>query len=97
MPAHRLHVWPWLRLVGRLLLRNWVAITVGRHVLAWRALSNSELEHELAHVRQWQRYGPLFGVRYLLAGWKARRSGRHWYRDNEYEIEARQAVARRKG
>jgi hypothetical protein len=92
-PAHRLHVWPWLRRFGALMLRDWLAITIGRHVLSWRRLEPGELAHELAHVQQWQRHGPLFGVLYLLAGLAAKRAGGHWYRDNRYEVEARRASA----
>ncbi|MGH2427558.1 MAG: hypothetical protein ACRDGV_01550 [Candidatus Limnocylindria bacterium] len=92
MPEHRLHVLPWLRGLGRLMLSNWLAITLGRHILAWRDLTDAELAHELAHVRQWERHGLPFALRYLLAGWRAQRAGGHWYRDNEYEVEARSAV-----
>jgi hypothetical protein len=49
-------------------------------------LSVSLLAHELTHVRQW-RADPLFPVRYALA------SLRHGYRQNPYEIEARQFEA----
>ena len=93
-PRHRVHVWPWLRHPGRILLREWLAITVDGEILAWRALTATELAHELEHVRQWRRYGPPFAVRYLLAGWSARRAGRHWYRDNAFEIAARDAARR---
>ena len=95
MTPHRLHVWPWLRLVGRLALPNWLAITIGRHVFAWRAMTDDELAHELEHVRQWQRHGWRFPVAYLAASLGARRSGKKWYRDNRFEIEARNAAKRR--
>lgn len=91
-PSHRVRVWPWLRRPGAILLRDWLAITIGGHILAWRALSDNELAHELEHVRQWRRHGLTFPVRYLRAGWAARRAGRNWYRDNRYEIEARAAA-----
>jgi hypothetical protein len=93
-PPHRVHVWPWLRRPGSIFLRDWLAITLGGEILAWRALSATELAHELQHVRQWRRFGVTFPVRYLLAAWSARRAGRHWYRDNRFEVEARKAVGR---
>jgi hypothetical protein len=94
---HRLVIWPWLRHLGRLLLRDWLAITIGGTVFAWRALSDDELEHELEHVRQWRRYGPWFPVRYLAASLRARCRGGLWYRDNRFEVEARTAATRRRG
>jgi hypothetical protein len=93
-PAHRLHVHPWLRWIGRIFLRDWLAITLGRHILAWRAMTASELEHELEHVRQWRRYGLAFPAIYLLDSLRQARAGRRWYRDNRFEVAARQAAAR---
>ncbi len=90
-PGHRLHVWPWLRLPGRLVLPNWLAITIGRDVLAWRPLDERELRHELAHVEQWRRHGWSLPVRYALASWRAWRAGSGWYRGNAFEVEARAA------
>ena len=92
MKRHRVHVWPWLRPLGRLILPNWLAITLGRHVFAWRAMNERELAHELAHVQQWQMHGWRFPIAYLVASLRARRSGRHWYRDNPFESEARAAT-----
>ena len=92
MKPHRVHVWPWLRHLGRLILPNWLAITLGRHVFAWRSMNDGELAHELAHVRQWERHGWLFPLAYLAASRRARRSGGHWYRDNPFEAEARAAA-----
>jgi hypothetical protein len=94
-PRHRVHVWPWLRAVGqRLLLPEWLAITLGRHIFTWRQMSPTELEHELEHVRQWRRYGLRFIPRYLRAGRRARRSGGDRYRDNPFEMAARRAAER---
>ena len=90
-PSHRLHVWPWLRHPGRLLLRNWLAITIGREVLAWRSLTERELSHELAHVAQWRRHGWTLPARYALASLRAWRAGKGWYRGNRFELEARSA------
>jgi hypothetical protein len=89
--THRLHVVPWLRRPGRLLLPNWLAITIGRDIFAWRNLSAAERRHELAHVRQWRRYGAGFAVRYLGASLSSLLAGSGWYRGNRYEVEARRA------
>jgi len=89
---HRVHTWPWLRRLGRLTIPNWLAITIGRHIFAWRAMSGEELAHELAHVRQWQRVGWRFAIAYLAESIRARRSGKRWYHDNRFETEAREAA-----
>jgi hypothetical protein len=91
---HRVVIWPWLRLPGRLQLRNWLAITIGRTIFTWRAMTDEELEHELEHVRQWRRHGPWFPITYFRASFSARRSGKRWYDDNKFEVEARAAAAR---
>jgi hypothetical protein len=89
--SHRLHVVSWVRRPGRVLLRNWLAITIGRDIFAWRDLSPAELRHELAHVAQWRQYGPAFAVRYLAASLSSLVTGGGWYRGNRYEVEARRA------
>lgn len=94
MTPHRVVVWPWLRRVGGLLLRNWLAITIGHTIFTWRQLSDEELAHELEHVRQWSRHGLAFPLVYLRASLGARRSGKAWYDDNKFEVEARAAAAR---
>jgi hypothetical protein len=88
---HRLHVVPWLRRPGRVLLPDWLAITIGRDIFAWRDLSPAELRHELAHVAQWRHYGPDFALRYLAASLSSLLSGSGFYRGNRYEVEARRA------
>lgn len=90
---HRVHVVPWLRRAGRVLLPNWLAITIGRDILAWRALEPAELRHELEHVRQWNRYGAAFPLRYLAASISSLLAGGGWYRGNRFEVDARQAEA----
>jgi hypothetical protein len=69
-------------------LPNWLAITIGRHIFAWRSMTEAELGHELVHVEQWARHGWRFPLLYLAASLRARRRG-HWYRDNRFEREAR--------
>ena len=44
--------------------------------------------HELAHVRQVERWGPFFLPAYLAASLWAHLSGRHYYRDNWFEVDA---------
>ena len=93
MIRHRLHVLPWLRGPGRLLLDDWLAITIGRDILAWRPLTDRELRHELAHVRQWRRHGAVLPLLYAAAAWRSWRGGTGPYRGNRFEVEARAAEA----
>jgi hypothetical protein len=97
MTKHRVVVWPWLRIVGPLLLHDWLAITVGKTIFAWRALNEAELEHELEHVRQWGRMGVRFPIAYLAESMRARKAGKRWYHDNRYEADAREAAKHRRG
>ena len=92
MTRHRVVTLPWLRHIGRLLLPDWLAITIGNTVFAWRDLTDAELEHELEHVRQWRRMGLRFPLIYLVESLRARRAGGRWYRDNRFEVEARAAA-----
>ncbi|HEX2884508.1 MAG TPA: hypothetical protein VHQ42_08035 [Candidatus Limnocylindria bacterium] len=94
MKAPRVHVLPWLRPIGRLFLRDWLAITIGRHILAWRPLTDEELAHELEHVRQWERHGIAFPLAYFADSLRARRAGKRWYVDNRFEADARAAASR---
>lgn len=73
------------------------AITVG-HVVAGvspQHLVNSRV-HERVHVEQFERWGFLFPLVYLLAGIRARLRGGSFYWDNPYEIEARARAAKSK-
>ncbi|MDQ4095632.1 MAG: DUF4157 domain-containing protein [Actinomycetota bacterium] len=65
------------------------AITFGHVVLAVDELDPETLRHELAHVAQYERWGPLFVPAYLLASLRARFAGGDAYRDNQFEVEAR--------
>ena len=96
MTPHRVVVWPWLRLIGPILLREWLAITIGRTIFAWRDLNDIELEHELEHVRQWERMGLRFPIAYLAESVRARRAGKRWYHDNRFEADARTAADARR-
>lgn len=94
-PRHRVVVRPWLRRPGGLVLRDWLAITIGSTIFAWRALGDEELEHELEHIRQWRRHGISFPLRYVNASIRARRAGKRWYHDNAFEVDARAAAAKK--
>ena len=93
-PNHRVLIWPWTRRIGRLVIPNWLAFTLGRTIVAWRSLSASELEHELEHVRQWRRLGWRLPIAYLAESLRVRRRGGHWYRDNHFENQARSAATK---
>jgi hypothetical protein len=66
------------------------AITLGHVILGrnhgtlthWRS-------HEHVHVRQYERWGVLFPVLYVLASFRALLAGKRFYWDNVFEIEAR--------
>jgi hypothetical protein len=88
-PAHRVHVWAWLkRPAQRLILPDWLAITIGHDIFAWRALDEFELAHELVHVRQWSVNGIMYIPRYFAASRAAVVAGRDRYRGNAFEAEA---------
>ena len=48
-------------------------------------------DHEQAHVRQAERWGPVFIPAYLAASMLAWSRGGHYYRDNWFERDARRA------
>lgn len=91
-PRHRILVLPWIRrLAQRLIMPNWLAITIGPLIIAWRELDTIELAHELTHVLQWRQHGLLYIPRYFRASRRAARAGGDRYRDNEFEVAARAA------
>lgn len=65
------------------------AITFG-HVVLGRTKRDLEScrEHELVHVRQYERWGPLFIPAYLLLSLWMWIRGKSAYRDNPFEVEA---------
>jgi hypothetical protein len=89
---HRVHVMPGLQRMGGRLLPNWLAITLGRDIFAWRELSPAELAHELEHVRQWSRYKIAFPILYVGASVVSLVTRRGWYRGNRFEVAARAAA-----
>lgn len=70
-------------------VRGAAAITFGHVVLAQ---TREELDrcrdHELVHVRQYERWGVFFIPAYVLCSLILWARGKHPYRDNPFEIEA---------
>jgi hypothetical protein len=78
--------------LARYLDRQWIPVhaqTLGRYVLARERLSDRTIAHEIEHVRQWRRLGPLFLPAYLASSGLALLRGRHPYSANRYEAAAR--------
>jgi hypothetical protein len=69
------------------------AQTLGRYVLAREKLPDSIVRHELEHVGQWTRLGPLFLPIYGAASFLAILAGRNRYVDNIFEVAARSREA----
>ncbi len=65
------------------------AITFGHVVLCVDRIDDDTFEHELVHVRQYERWGPLFVPVYAIAALSALVSGGHPYRVNVFERAAR--------
>ncbi len=66
-----------------------MAITLGHCVLGQSAAALAITRtHERVHVRQYQRWGPVFIPAYLAAWAYLRSKGRDGYRENPFEIEA---------
>jgi hypothetical protein len=68
------------------------AITLGHVVLAVGEIDEATFEHELVHVRQWERWGALLFVAYPLASLAAVLTGGHHYADNVFERRAREQL-----
>ncbi|MCS7238335.1 MAG: DUF4157 domain-containing protein [Thermoguttaceae bacterium] len=80
----------WQTLLSRFPLPGGIeAITFGHVVLYRSAQSRQKLRaHELVHVAQYERWGPLFIPAYLLASSVALLRGKNPYADNAFEAEA---------
>jgi hypothetical protein len=66
-----------------------LAITLGHTILGQSDASlDIARDHEMVHVRQFERWGPLMGPAYLLASLGLWFAGRNPYRDNPFEREA---------
>jgi hypothetical protein len=73
-----------------------IAMTLGHVVLGIDETSLCRVGlHERIHVRQYERWGPLFLPAYGLASWWAWRRGLNAYFDNVFEVEAYADDARR--
>lgn len=74
------------------------AMTLGHVVLGRNAdCLERTRAHERAHVRQCERWGPLFVPAYAVASVVASLRGGHYYRDNMFERDAVFAAARAGG
>ena len=66
-----------------------IAITFGHVILAATEAAHDVCRsHELVHVRQYERWGPLFIPAYLLCSLALWIRGRDAYRENPFEMEA---------
>ena len=64
------------------------AQTIGRYVFARERLPARTMDHELEHVRQWRRYGPLFELLYFGDAGLMLLRRRRPYVDNRFEVAA---------
>jgi hypothetical protein len=72
------------------------AMTLGHVIIGRDGVCLDVLrDHEQAHVRQVERWGPAFIPAYLAASLLAWRCGGHYYRDNWFERDARRACGER--
>jgi hypothetical protein len=69
------------------------AMTLGHVVLCIDVADDTLLRHELVHVRQYEKLGPLFVPAYLAASLLAVLRGGNAYSDNAFEVEARRATS----
>jgi hypothetical protein len=66
-----------------------LAVTLGHSILGQSDASlDIAREHELVHVRQFERWGPLMGPAYFLSSFYLWMVGKRPYRDNPFEREA---------
>lgn len=73
---------------------SFVAITFGHVILGIDAATlDAVRDHEQVHVRQYERWGPLFGPAYLWSSLLQLLRGRRAYQDNWFERDARTRAA----
>ena len=66
-----------------------LAMTLGHTILGTTdAALDIAWEYEFVHIRQYERWGPLFGPAYLLSSLVLWIAGKDAYRDNPFEREA---------
>lgn len=88
--------------IGRMLSRlpealRFSAMTLGHVILAVDRSALAQLRlHEHVHVRQYERWGPLFLPAYVLSSLMQLLRGRNPYRENHFERQAYAAVAARR-
>lgn len=70
---------------------NYRAITFGHVILCVDEPDEFLMRHELAHVHQYERWGPLFVPAYLVAALASLVKGGHPHTDNLFEVAARRA------
>lgn len=70
------------------------AQTLGRYVFARSRIPEHTLEHEIEHIRQWKRFGPLYLPLYFGVSAAAFLRGRRPYWDNGFEVAARSRADR---
>ena len=70
------------------------AQTLGRYVLSRNSLTPDTLAHEVEHVRQWERFGPLYLPLYFGSSALVALRGKRAYWDNGFEVAARERAAR---
>jgi hypothetical protein len=83
--------------VGRWFALNLIPVaaqTLGRYVLSRGPIPDEMFEHELEHVRQWSRLGPLYLPLYFGASAVAFMRGGRPYWDNSFEAAARRRADR---
>lgn len=77
--------------IARLIIPHMAAITIWNRIYVRSSVPINErlIRHEVCHVQQWHRLGPLRFISSYL--WQ---SLLHGYRNNKFEIEAREAENR---
>jgi hypothetical protein len=65
------------------------AQTLGHYVFSGGTVPRHTLAHECEHIRQWERFGPLFLPLYFGSSAAALFRGRRPYWDNAFEVAAR--------
>jgi hypothetical protein len=70
------------------------AQTLGCYVFARGPIPAGTLAHEVEHIRQWRRFGPLYLPAYFAASAVALFGSGHPYADNWFEVAARRSAQR---
>lgn len=69
------------------------AITFGHVVISKPNPSPRLMRHEMAHVKQYERWGPFYMLAYGFYWLKLTLTGKDGYHDNPFEVEASKAEA----